>query len=100
MLKTESRQGYLKVDNETVEYWTRSGPVRIPLGIIFGAGPDKGTFREILRICVITDHKSGFGFKLPSFEGYRAESGPARRIVGTTETGNIVARKTIIYHIM
>ncbi len=99
ILNAEVRDGFLKVDREVIEYWTRSGTVSIPLSRIFGAGPDRGFMGEILRVCVLADNARGFEFKTPSFSGYEAVSGPARKIGGSVETGNMLARKTIIHHV-
>jgi hypothetical protein len=98
LLGQEKRDGYLKVDWEALEYWTRGGIVTISMGDIFGAGPEKGFLKEILRVCVVADNKRGFEFKKPGFDGYVAESGAARKIGGSIETGNALVRKTIIYH--
>lgn len=99
LLQRRKNEGNLKVDWEALEYWTPRGIERISMGDIFGAGPDRAMFGEITRICVTADNKRGFEFRKPSFEGFVAEKGPARKIGGTIEKGNSLARKAIIHHI-
>ncbi len=98
-LNLERSEGFLRVDNETVEYWTSRGIVTVPLSEVFGAGPEKGTFSEYLRICFLSGDERGFAFLKRNFKRYEAVSGPGAKLGYYDADGNTIARETIAHHV-
>jgi hypothetical protein len=99
LLETEAREGFLRVDETTLEYWTRQGEVAIPTGDIFGAAPEGIGRKERLRICYLAALPCGFGCATPDFKHYEPVAGPAIALDPVEGNGNYLARETILLHL-
>jgi len=98
-LRKKEREGYLKIDNEVVEYWTAKGIVKIPLENIFGAGKIKsGWGYDLLRIYYTDWSPRGFRYSDYGFRNYEAVAGPVMKVAYGSNNGHDIARNGIIHH--
>jgi len=97
--KKESKNGYLKISDNYVEYWTRKGNKTIMTSEIFGTGPVKGTIRRFTRFYYLSSEPRGFAFLNRSFKYYIPVSGPAMKLALNEGTGDDIVREAVILHI-
>jgi hypothetical protein len=101
-LVLEFREGFVKVNEENFQYWSKTGEEIIRLEKIFGAAPETDGSKEHIRICCLVNHPefpSGFTYLIPDFKRYEPISGPAMEFASSNDNGNAIARKIILYHI-
>lgn len=97
-LNRETEEGYLKISDDEIEYWTRSGIVSILMQYIFGARQSKETFFYFTRLYFTSDNKRGFEFLKHKFKRYEAVSGPATKLKLVSIDGNDNVRLAIMHH--
>jgi len=98
-LELESNEGYLKISDNYVEYWTGRGAVKLLTSEIFGTGPVKLTFRRKTRFYFLSNVERGYGFKDKSFKHYVPASGPAKKVGIPDMDGDDMVRGAMIEHI-
>jgi len=98
-LNIEKKNGFLKIDDDNVEYWTGKGPVRLDVSAIFGAGPVKGFFNRFTRFYYLSGDPRGFAYSDKSFKYYVPVSGPAYKTVMPEADGDDLVREAMILHI-
>ncbi len=97
-LNKETEEGYLKISDDEIEYWTRSGIVSILMQYIFGARQSKETLFYFTRLYFTSDNKRGFDFLKHKFKRYEAVSGPATKLKLVSIDGNENVRLVVMHH--
>ncbi|MCK4721391.1 hypothetical protein KAU08_12050 [bacterium] len=97
-LNKETEEGYLKISDDEIEYWTRNGIVAILMQSIFGARQSKETLFYFTRLYFTSDNKRGFEFLKHKFKRYEAVSGPATKLKLVSIDGNDNVRLAVMHH--
>jgi len=98
-LNVEKKNGFLKIDDDNVEYWTGKGPVRLDMSAIFGTGPMTGFLNRFTRFYYLSGDPRGFAYSDKSFKFYAPVSGPAYKTVPDDSDGDDLVREAMILHI-
>lgn len=97
-LNKETEEGYLKITDEEIEYWTLNGAVSIQMQYIFGARQSKETLFYFTRLYFTEDNKRGFEFLKHKFKRYEPVSGPVTKLKLVSIDGNDNVRLAIMHH--
>ncbi len=95
----ECRQGFLRIDDDNITWWTLTGLVQVPMEKVFGAGPERFKDTEVLRVCRLDGSRRGFESMVRNFSAYDPVSGPVMSIVEEGKNGCQLAREVIYHHI-
>jgi hypothetical protein len=98
-LERESRQGFLRIDPEQLQFQTTGRATNIDMGQLFGAAPEDLYPDKGLRLCFLSDTQRGFISLLHSFKDYEIVEGPKIDPLSQDSDGNEVARAVILYYI-
>jgi len=106
-LNREAREGFVRIDMNNLEFWLRGKTYKIPLQYVFGAAPEKTTFRWATRVCYLSKADRGFSMLVPCFKDYIAIEGPALKLGSSNELhprewpddGNLLFRQTVRKHL-
>ena len=97
-LATENEKGLLRVDDESITYWTSKGEVSIPMSGVFGAAPVANITFDHLRIYFLSGNNRCFDFAKHNFKRYRLVNGPDLHAIVVNDDGNTIVRKTIMHY--
>ena len=98
-MKADVSAGYLRVDDDMIEFTKGRKVYSIPMHGVFGAGPVKNWLGHMdLRIYEISSNKRGFQYTARNFGRYNVVSGPGHKFAYSEIDGNAKAREVIMLH--
>ncbi len=91
--------GELRIDDESVSYWTWYGRKKVSMNKLFGAAPENIKSNKYLNFNYLVDNFQGYQRTRWNFRFYDPVSGPVMNVDRSALDGNQLTREAIILHI-
>jgi hypothetical protein len=91
----EIKEGYIKIDQENVEYWTPGKTKTIPMDRLFGAGAEPEAPISGFRFAYLHDNERGFETIVRDFKDYQIAQNPMGLEFPPISSGNDCLSETI-----